>query len=81
MTDVLEKLCEVDVCFTNRLEETACKTGIDHRHFLECIHSVLSVTFLSLLHTHTHEYANYFHILVSLLYVFAKLANTCTCDL
>ena len=33
VTDVLEKLCEVDACFTNRLEETACKTGIDHRRF------------------------------------------------
>ena len=38
---------------------------------LECIHSVLSVTFLSLVHTHAHKYANYFHILVSLRYVFA----------
>ena len=26
----------------------------------ECIHSMLSVTFLSLVHTHTHKYANYF---------------------
>ena len=49
--------------------------------FLECIHSVLSVTFLSLDHTHRHKCANYFHILVSLRYVFAYLANTCTCDL
>ena len=46
------------MCFTNRLEETACKTGIDHRHFLECIDSVLSVTFL-LFHIHTHKYANH----------------------
>ena len=28
------------------------------RHFLECIHSVLSVTFL-LFHIHTHKYANH----------------------
>ena len=33
-TDVLEKLCQVDVCFTSRLEETARQTDIDHGPFL-----------------------------------------------
>ena len=37
--------------------------------------SVLWVTFLSLVHIHTHKYANYFHILVSLWYVFGISQN------
>ena len=67
MTNVLEKLCQVDVCFTNRLEETACKMGIDHRPFLRMYKQcVVSDIFF----TPIHKYANYFQILVSLWYVF-----------
>ena len=72
MIDVLEKLCEVEKCVSQiDLRKQHARQALITDIFLKCIHSVLSVTFLSLFHTHTHKYANYFHILVSVRYVFA----------
>ena len=81
MTDVQEKLCEDDKCVSqiDSRKWRARQTMITDI-FLECIHNVLSVTFL-LFHIHTHKCVNYFHVLVSLRWIFAQLANTCTCDL
>ena len=71
MTDMLEKLCEVDGVSQIDLRKWRARQALITDIFLESIHSVFSVTFLSLVYTHTHKYANYFHILVSLRYVFA----------
>ena len=72
MTDVLEKLCEVDKCISQiDLRKWHARQALIKDIFLECIHSVLSMTFLSLFRTHSHKYANYFHVLVSRQYVFA----------
>ena len=75
VTDVLEKLCEVDKCVSQTdLRKRSARQALITDNVLGCIHSVLSVTFLSF-HIHTHEYANYFHIFVSLRWVFVQLAN------
>ena len=72
MIDVLEKLCEVDKYVSQiDLRKQHARQALITDSFLKCIHSVLSVTFLSLFHIHTQKYANNFHILVSVRYVFA----------
>ena len=59
MTDVLEKLYEVDKCVSQiDLRKRRARQALITDIFLECIHSVLSVTFL-LFHIHTHKYANH----------------------
>ena len=58
MTDVLEKLCEVDKCVSQTdLRKQCSRQALIMHFFLECIHSVLWATFLSVFHTHTHKYA------------------------
>ena len=67
---MLEKLCEVDKCVSQTdLRKRHARQALITDIFLECIHSVLLVTFLSLFHTHTHKYAKYFLILVSGMYL------------
>ena len=59
MTDVLEKLYEVDKCVSQiNFRKWRARQALITDIFLECIHSVLSVTFL-LFHIHTHKYANH----------------------
>ena len=57
---MLEKLCEVDKCVSQiDLRIRRARQALIRDIFLKCIHSVLSVTFLSLFHTNTHKYENY----------------------
>ena len=65
---VVEKLCEVDKCVSQiNFRKSRARQALIRTIFLEMYiqYSVLSVTFL-LFHIHTHKYANYFHIFVSL---------------
>ena len=93
MTDVLEKLCEVDVCFTNRLEETACKTGIDHGRFFRMytqyvirdisftpIHTHMQVisTYWFLSGGYLHNWLIHVHAICSSTYMYMKNVNDVT---